>query len=135
MSAESTLHELRPNDVGILSSEPTRRIRNTDKREHVGIRLHPDTKERAKYWAERRGYSSVNEYFVDAIEDKIRRENGDFDVPNLLLARLTQLIDEVKASSTNQANLERVVTSGFNSLIGLTRGEDYLSDLTEDGEL
>ncbi|SIO89648.1 hypothetical protein BQ8420_22665 [Nocardiopsis sp. JB363] len=67
--------------------------------------------------------------------EKIRRENGDFDVPDLLTARMNQLIDENKALSTNVANLERVITSGLDSLIGLTRGENYLSDQYEDGEL
>lgn len=104
-------------------------------RERVGIRLSSTDRERAAYWADKRGYPSVNQYMVEAVVEKIRRENGDFDVPDLLTARMNQLIDEIKALSTNVANLERVVTSGLDSLIGLTRGENYLSDQYEDGEL
>ncbi|HKS59141.1 MAG TPA: hypothetical protein VJS12_27870 [Steroidobacteraceae bacterium] len=107
---------------------------NTDKRERAVLRLHRDTKQRAEYWAAKRGYSSPNEYMAEAVEEKIRRENQDYDLPTLEIARLNQLVDEIKALSTNQANLERVVTSGFDSLIGLTRGDNYLLD-AEDGEL
>lgn len=107
---------------------------NRDRREHVGIRLHPDTKERARYWADKHGFSSVNEYLVHAVEEQIRRENLDYDLPTLEIARLNQIADETKALSTNVANLERLMTSSLDSLIGLTRGDNYLLD-PEDGEL
>jgi hypothetical protein len=102
-------------------------------RQRKTIRLHPDTVERAKYWGSKQNLTE-NEYFVLAIEEKIARENGDYDLPTLEQMRLNQLIDEVRALSTNSANLEAVVTSGFGSLLGLTRGDSYLLD-DEDGEL
>lgn len=105
-----------------------------DRRERVFTRLSKDEKQRAEYWAQRRGFPSVNAYMAEAVAEKIRRENLDFDIPDILTARINQLIDEVKANSTNTANLERVVTMGFDSLIGLTRGDNYLLD-NEDGEL
>lgn len=106
----------------------------SDRRERVFTRLSKDEKQRAEYWAQRRGFPSVNEYVAEAVAEKIRRENLDFDIPDILTARINQLIDEVKANSTNAANLERVVTMGFDSLIGLTRGDNYLLD-NEDGEI
>ena len=63
-----------------------------------------------------------------------RRENLDYDLPTLEIARLNELVDQVAALAKNSANLERVVTTGFDSLIGLTRGDNYLLD-DEDGEL
>ncbi len=98
------------------------------------FRLWPEDKRRAEYWADRRGFSSVNEYVAEAVAEQIRRENLDYDLPTLEIARLNELIDQVKALSTNNANLERVVTQGFDSLIGLTRGDNYLLD-DENGEL
>ncbi|MCI4659555.1 hypothetical protein [Cryobacterium zhongshanensis] len=97
------------------------------------VRLHPDTAQRVKYWADKEGLSE-NEYMVLAIEEKIARANGDYELPTLEQFRLNQIIDEMKALSTNAANLEAVVTSGFDSLLGLTRGDSYLLD-NEDGEL
>lgn len=70
----------------------------------------------------------------EAIEEKIRRENGDYDLPTLEIARLGQLIDQMASLSTNVANLERVTVTGFDSLMGLTRGDNYLLD-DEDGEI
>jgi ribosomal protein L15 len=105
-----------------------------DRRERVFFRLSSQEKQRAEYWASKRGFSSVNEYFAEAVAEQIRRENLDYDLPTLEIARLNELVDQVKALSMNTANLERVVTQGFDSLIGLTRGDNYLLD-EEDGEL
>ena len=103
-------------------------------RQGMFIRLDPDDKQHAKYWADKRGFSSVNEYVAEAVVEKIRRENLDYDLPTLEIARLNELVDQVAALAKNSANLERVVTMGFDSLIGLTRGDNYLLD-EEDGEL
>lgn len=106
----------------------------TGGRSGIFVRLSDDDKQRARYWADKRGFSSVGEYISEAVAEKIRRENLDYDLPTLEIARLNQLVDEMKANSTNLANLERVITQGFDSLIGLTRGDNYLLD-EEDGEL
>ncbi|MEU0942372.1 hypothetical protein ABZ379_06180 [Streptomyces canus] len=103
-------------------------------RQGMFVRLDPDAKQRAEYWADKRGFSSVNEYVAEAVVEKIRRENLDYDLPTLEIARLNELVDQVAALAKNSANLERVVTTGFDSLIGLTRGDNYLLD-DEDGEL
>lgn len=102
-------------------------------RQPVKIRLHADLIERVRYWSEREGLSA-NEYMALAIEEKVGRANGDFDIPALGIQRMNQLIDEVAAMSTNLHNLETVVTSGFDSILGLTRGDSYLQD-ADDGEL
>lgn len=97
------------------------------------VRLHPDTDQRLLYWSGRRDLSA-NAYIVEAIEEKIRRENQDYDLPTLEIARLNQLLDEMAALTVNVGNLETVTLRGFDSLIGLTRGDNYLLE-EEDGEL
>jgi predicted DNA-binding protein len=97
------------------------------------LRLRPDTDQRVQYWAAKAGISA-NAYMEEAVEEKIRRENGDYDLPTLVIARLAQLIDQMASLSTNVANLERVTVTGFDSLMGLTRGDNYLLD-EEDGEI
>ncbi|ROR76128.1 hypothetical protein SAMN06295974_3724 [Plantibacter flavus] len=106
---------------------------DTPGRVRKAVRMHPDTFQRVTYWASKRELSE-NEYLVEAIEEKIARENGDYDLPTLEIARLNQLVDELGALSRNTANLERVVTGGFDSLLGLTRGDSYLLD-AEAGDL
>lgn len=110
-----------------------REIADSAPRIRVAVRLHPVTNQHARYWSDKGGVS-LNEYIVEAVEEKIRRENGDYDLPTLEIARLAQLVDEFRSLSTNVANLESVTLRGFDSLMGLTRGDNYLLD-PEDGEL
>lgn len=100
----------------------------------VPLRLHPDSYERAKYWAKKKDVS-VNTYLAEAIEAQIARENGDYDLPTLEVARLNQIVDEIRALSTNVGSLESVVITMSGSLLGLAKGENYLMDEDEDGEL
>lgn len=99
----------------------------------VTVTLDNDKYEQLKYWAARRE-RSINEYLGDAIELAIRHENGDYDLPKLEIQRLNQLIDVVTVLSSNVHSLEGIVVSGFDSLLGLTRGDNYLLE-SEDGEL
>lgn len=103
------------------------------KRARVAIRVHPTTRTQVSYWAGKAGISD-NEYMAEAVEEKIRRENMDYDLPTLEQKRLAELVDRVLSLEKVLANLERVTTSGFSSLIGLARGGSYLND-EETGEL
>lgn len=105
-----------------------------EERRRVAFRIHPDTYERVKYWAAR-GEVSVNEWMADAVEGAISRANGDYDLPTLEIARLNQIVDEVAALSQNVASLEAVLTSVGGSILGLAKGDNYLMDESEDGEL
>ncbi len=100
----------------------------------VKVRIHEDTKQRVEYWRKKRGYSSDNEYMAEAVEEKIARENQDYDLPTLEQQRLNQLLDEIKGLSTNQGNLERIVLNMSQMIVSLARGDNYLED-EESGEL
>lgn len=102
-------------------------------RRRVTATIDEDTYQALSYWADRHGIS-VNEYLSDAIDYRIAWENRDYDLPTAEIARLNQLVDVVTSLSSNVNSLERVITSGFDSLLGLTRGDNYLLD-EEDGEI
>ena len=89
--------------------------------------LTDDDFERVKYWAEKKGMS-INDFVRYSIDLAIKRENKDYDLPSLEAARLNQIIDALNALTFNTAALENIVTSGFDSLLRLTRGENYLLD-------
>ncbi|WP_245630554.1 hypothetical protein [Granulicoccus phenolivorans] len=100
-----------------------------DRRERTWLRISAADKMQATYWAEKRGYPSLNEYLAEAVAEQVRRENQDYDLPTLEIARLNELVDQITALSTNVANLEHVVTQGLGALLGLTRGDGaYLTD-------
>ena len=97
------------------------------------LRLSNDDYERLQYWAARR-QMSANEYMEEALQQAIAYENRDYDLPTAEIARLNQLVDVVTNLSSNIKSLEDVTVSGFDSLLGLTRGDNYLLE-QEDGEL
>lgn len=95
-------------------------------------RVDDETYERISYWAKKRE-CSMNEYFNLALEHMIKWENQDYDLPTLEQQRLNQLINAINALTSDVRCLEHITTEGFKSLIGLTRGDNYLLD--EDGDL
>jgi predicted DNA-binding protein len=116
-------------------TKPGKKLATTssDPRVRVTVRVAPDLSQRVSYWADKAGIST-NEYVIEAIESAIRRENADYDLPTLEIARLEQLKDVVASLSSDVQNLTAMTQTGFDSLAGLTRGDNYLMD-DEDGEL
>ena len=99
----------------------------------VTATLTEDEYQRLCYWAQRHD-CSINAYLHDAVLLAIQRENKDYDLPALEVQRLNQILDLLKVLSENVGSLEGILTSGFDSLLGLTRGDNYLLE-PEDGEL
>ena len=89
--------------------------------------------QRVLFWAEA-NHLSVNEFLKESIDFYIKRQNGDYDLPTLEIARLNQVVGVVATLSANVQSLEDITTRGFGSLLGLTRGNNYLLQ-DEDGEL
>ena len=99
----------------------------------VSLRLDEDTHERLKYWSARKQVS-LNTYILDAIDLMIAYENGDYDVPTALMQRINQLTGTVMAVQSSMDNLTTVTINGFDAIVGLARGDNYLAQ-EEDGEL
>ena len=99
----------------------------------VTATLDDDMYERLKYWAGKKGLS-INEYLAESIDLSIRRENKDYDLPELEIQRLNQLIDTITVLSMNVKSLEDITVSGFDSLLSLCKGDSYLME-AEDGEI
>lgn len=100
-------------------------------RDRVTLRMEPEDTERLDYWASKAGLSR-NEFVLRMLERWIDIENGNYQLPTLEIQRLNQLIESMSVLSRNVQTLEQVVTSGFDSLLGLTRGDNYLLEQTDD---
>lgn len=107
-------------------------MRNPDNK-RVTVTLTPDEYERLKYWSQRRGMS-INEYLFHSLEHMIAWENQDFDVPVAMVQRTNQMVDLVTALRSDVDNLQSEIHSMADSLLNLTRGDNYLLE-EEDGEL
>lgn len=101
----------------------------------VFVRLADQDKARAQYWADKCGFASLGDYVSEAVIEKIKRQNQDYDLPTLEQARLLQLQDLIKADTETTANLERLIIQMMEMFMGMTRGSSDLLDAPEDGEL
>ena len=101
-----------------------------DEAKRVTVTLSPDEYQQLAYWSASKDMS-VNEYLKRAIETQIKFDLKNYDLPELETQRLNQLIDVILTLSATMKSLEDVVVSGFTTLTGLTRGDNYLLD--EDG--
>lgn len=97
------------------------------------VRIPEKLFQQLSYWADL-NQVSINDYVQECIEHKIRFENKDYDLPVLEVQRLNQLIDAINVLSSNVQSLEHITSSGFDSLLGLARGDNYLLEDEEGDE-
>lgn len=102
-------------------------------RKRIYTRLDDEEYRDLEYYA-RKHKQSVADYVHDAVLLAIAWEHRDFDIPVAEIHRLNQLVDSMTVLSSNVQSLEQVVTAGFDTLTGLTRGDNYLLD-DETGEV
>ena len=102
------------------------------KKEHrLHLRLDERTYKRLEYWATLKQVT-IAKYVQDAIDLAIDYENGNFHIDNILDGRMAQMVD---AQSSSFHNMMDMMTVFMKMLTDLTRGENYLDDDREDGEL
>jgi len=82
-------------------------------------------------------YDSTGDFIQQAIQHYIQFLNGDYKLPSLEQMRLNQMIDGYNAVVSSNNALIDIITSGFNSLMHITRGDNYLinDSNSEDGVL
>lgn len=97
------------------------------------LRLPQTDYERLAHWAKKKEMS-INEFVPMLLDFYIDIQNGDYQLPTLEIQRLNQLIESQAVMSRNMQALESIVVNGFDSLLSLTKGDNYLLE-DEDGEL
>ena len=97
------------------------------------LRLSPECDEKLAYWADKEGYS-VNAFIPVILDLYVDIKNGNYQLPTLEQRRLNQLIESIGVMSKDLQSLQQVVINGLDSLIGLTRGDNYLLE-AETGEV
>lgn len=97
------------------------------------LRLSDVDFDKLSYWSDKAGMS-INEFVPVILDRWVSIENGNYQLPTLEAARLNQIIDVVTGLSSNIQSLESVTINGFDSLLKLTKGDNYLLE-HEDGEI
>lgn len=97
------------------------------------LRLSQTDFERLSFWAQKNDMS-INEFVPLLLEQYIDIYNGNYQLPSLEVQRLNQLIESQTVLSRNMMALESIIINGFDSLLSLTKGDNYLME-QEDGEI
>lgn len=97
------------------------------------LRLSQTDFEKLAFWANK-NEMSISEFVPLLLEQYIEIYNGNYQLPTLEVQRLNQLIESQAVLSRNVSALESIVINGFDSLLSLTKGDNYLME-EEDGEL
>lgn len=106
------------NDIGQGQKRITLRMPDS-----VYVQLH--------YWAEQAD-CSVNEFVMLMLDQWIDIQNGNYELPTLEASRVNQLVESSLALQQEVRALTTIVTDGFESLLSLTRGDNYLNDIDPD---
>lgn len=101
-----------------------KKIRDVKPR-RLTVRLSDNEFDRLSYWAGKANLS-INEFILLMLDRWVDIENGNYQLPTLEAARLNQLIDVVIGLSNNIQTLETISINGFDSLLKLTKGDNYL---------
>ena len=83
---------------------------------------------RMQQWADAKGIS-INDFLREAVELKIRFENRNYPLPALEIIRLSELVEEVKALSTNMRALEITVHTGVGALMDAATGMNCIEEI------
>ena len=97
----------------------------------INVTLPPHLYNAILYWAEYHQMKPV-EYMRRAANLAVKRDNGDYDLHSAEIGRLNQIVDGMNELSHEVAVLSNVVLDSTKQILGLTRGDNYLLDESED---
>lgn len=103
------------------------------KTERHNMRLYPDDSRFLVYWADQFGMDQT-EFLITAMRHYVKWRNQDYELPTAEIQRLNQMVDAVQSLVVAHGHLETSVVSGFDAMLGIIRGDNYLVE-EEDGEL
>lgn len=91
----------------------------------MSFRVNTKVEQQLHYWADKRELT-LTEYITDAIREKIARENGDFDLPNIMVGRIAELVDSNNTMAVSFANMEKSFSSMMEFIAVMSRDPKYM---------
>ena len=105
----------------------------SDSTVRVTLRMSKDVHDKLKYWADKKEYS-VNDFVPMLVDYYAAVHSGDYELPSLEAQRTNQMVELVESLRKDVQALQGLVIGGFNSLLRLTHGDNYLLEAQETGE-
>jgi hypothetical protein len=107
--------------------------KETKKATRVSTTLDFDTHSALAAWSQKLGITQ-NDFLKDAVVYYNKYCNKDFDIPDLLTQRMNQVVDGMNVLSSNLQAVMDTMNIGFDSIVSLARGDNYLLE-PDDGKL
>ncbi|MEK4529826.1 hypothetical protein NST38_30955 [Paenibacillus sp. FSL H8-0104] len=123
-------------DVHIATSKKekhTSPVKET-KTARQSMRLLEEDKAFIEYWTKMFKFDSTTDFMIRAAQHYVAWRNQDYDLPTAEMQRLNQLIDAMENMVSSNERLANTVTNGFDAMIGIMRGDNYLIE-PENGDL
>lgn len=96
------------------------------------LKMSDDMHERVKHFAKVYGAkgdkTTLNEFILTALDYYMKYCVGDYNVNEMSIARLNQLVDVVAEMNNSMTALTTNVVNGFAVMYNLTSGDNYLND-------
>lgn len=103
------------------------------KTNRVSMRMYDEDYNMLTYWSDAFGMDKT-EFLIQAMYHYVKWRNQDYDLPSAEMQRLNQMIDAVNSLVSSNERLESSVINGFDAMLGIIRGDNYLVE-KDDGEL
>lgn len=97
------------------------------KTERVTLRLTPEELTYLNYWADKLDVTKT-ELITQSVSHYVGWIQSDYDIPTALTAQINVLTNAIAAMESSNNNLSKIVISGFDSMLTLSRGDSYLMD-------
>ena len=97
----------------------------------MSLRLTEDEYDKFNYYSEKWDMTKTD-IMLESFEHYIRWVNSDYDLPTAMVQKVNQLTDAMNKLKVSNDNLIKSNNSGFETLIGFYRGENYLSEIDEE---
>lgn len=97
----------------------------------MSLRLTEDEYDKLNYYSEKWDMTKTD-IMLESFEHYIRWVNSDYDLPTAMVQKVNQLTDAMNKLKVSNDNLIKSNNSGFETLIGFYRGENYLSEIDEE---
>jgi len=119
---------------GEPSTKPSKKgVERAKKTGRHNMRLYPADSQFLVYWADQFGMDQT-EFLIIAMRHYVKWRNQDYELPTAEIQRLNQMVDAVQSLVVSHEHLEKSVVNGFDAMLGIIRGDNYLVE-EEDGEL
>lgn len=89
----------------------------------ISVETTKRTKDRLQYYANREG-ETLRQFVEKAIDERIAKLNGDYDIPNITVSRINQLAENEALVREELKLLRQAMNNGFSAILTLSNTVD-----------